>query len=299
MNPTTGLAELDDRIASAAAAAGAELFAHARNLRTGAQLGWDADASVVTASVFKVPVLVEYLRQVDAGVIDPTSRIQVTDANRTQGPTGLSVFTDDADWSVRDIATSMITVSDNAATDILAGLVGIDRVNASMRELGLPGTVLEGDCNTLFESMALDLGTADDAEIEAMMSADSDLVRKLRVCDPQRTNRSTPSESTELLGKLWTDQAASPAGCAEARRILGLQVWPHRLSSGFPADDIRISGKTGTIGIVRNEIGVVEFPDGGQFAVAVFVRTHKFGYRQPPADALIGVVASALVDSLR
>jgi beta-lactamase class A len=43
------------------------------------------------------------------------------------GPTGLSVFSDDADWSVRDVATSMIMVIDNAATDLMVELVGTDQ----------------------------------------------------------------------------------------------------------------------------------------------------------------------------
>jgi beta-lactamase class A len=79
---------------------------------------------------------------------------------------------------------------------------------------------------------------------------------------------------------------------------MGLQVWSHRLSSGFPRADLKISGKTGTIGIVRNEIGVVEFPDGRRFAAAVFTRSHRYGYRQPKVDALIGIVAAALVGEL-
>ncbi|MDQ2955866.1 MAG: class A beta-lactamase-related serine hydrolase [Actinomycetota bacterium] len=290
---------MDGPIAIAATAAKADVFAHARNLRTGADVGYFADASVVTASVFKVPVLVDYVRQVDAGRIDPRARIRITAANRTVGPTGLSVFSDDADWSIRDLATSMITVSDNAATDILVELLGLDQINATMRQLGLSRTVVEGDCRALFASMATDLGVRDDAEVEAIILAQPELVHTLRVCDAERTNRSTPRESTDLLSQIWTDRAATPAGCAEIRRILGLQIWPHRLTSGFPADDITVSGKTGTIGIVRNEIGVVEYPDGGQFAVAVFLRTHEFGYRQPTADTLIGRVAAELIANIR
>ena len=290
---------MNEVIATTASAARAEVFAHARNLRTGAEVGYLPDACVVTASVFKVQVLVDYVRQVDAGRVDPRARVRITAANRTIGPTGLSVLGDDADWSIRDLATSMITVSDNAATDILVALLGLDQINATMRQLGLKRTVVEGDCRALFASMAADLGVDDDAEVEAIMLSRPELVHSLRVCDAESTNRSTPRESTALLAQIWTDRAATPAGCAEIRRILGLQIWPHRLTSGFPSDDITVSGKTGTIGIVRNEIGVVEYPDGSQFAVAVFLRTHEFGYRQPLADALIGSVAAELIDNIR
>ncbi|MYZ41175.1 serine hydrolase, partial [Streptomyces sp. SID4917] len=74
-----------------------------------------------------------------------------------------------------------------------------------------------------------------------------------------------------LLGLVWRDEAAPAAACADVRRWLEFQVWPHRLRSGFP-DGVKVSGKTGTLPSVRNEIGVVEYPDGGRYAVAVFTR---------------------------
>lgn len=285
-------------VRQAAAAADADVFAHALDIDSGAEIGLDSDAPVVTASVFKVPVLTEYVRQVEAGVLDPVSRVTIPGGSGTVGPTGLSVFLDDADWSLRDVAMSMMTVSDNAATDIITARVGVDHVNATMRELGLPGTFLTGDCANIFASMRQDLGVATDDEVDPELSVRPEIVAGLAACTPERTNRSTPRESARLLQLLWTDRAAGPAACAEARRIMGLQVWSHRLSAGFPRDDVKISGKTGTIGIVRNEIGVIEFPGGRRYAVAVFTRDHHYGYRRPNVDRLIGTVGSLLVAHL-
>jgi beta-lactamase class A len=237
------------------------------------------------------------VRQVAAGELNPASRVRIPGGTGTMGPTGLSVFTDDADWSLRDVATSMVTVSDNAATDIVLHMVGVDRVNSTMAAFGMPGTVLIGGCAEIFASIAADYGIDDTARIEEAMRSEPARVPGLAACRPESTNRSTPRESTSLLRMLWTDAAADPDACSEARRIMGLQVWPHRLSSGF-SDDVRVSGKTGTIGVIRNEIGVVEFPDGHRYAVAVFLRTHRFGFRQPAADALIGTVARLLVGHL-
>lgn len=277
---------------------GADVFAHAIDVDGGDQIGVRVDDPVVTASVFKVPVLTEYVRQVSSGELDPSRRLLISAAHVTPGDTGLSVFCDDADWSLRDVATSMITVSDNAATDILIDLVGLERVNATMAELGLPGTVLLGDCSTLFATMVAEYGASGIDEVDRLMHAHPDRIPALTVSIPEQTNRSTARECTALLRLLWTDAAADADACAEARRILGLQVWSHRLGSGFPSDDVKISGKTGTLGVVRNEVGVVELPDGRRYAVAVFLRTHRFGYRQPAADALIGQVARMLVDQL-
>ncbi|MGX7681557.1 serine hydrolase [Jatrophihabitans sp. DSM 45814] len=280
---------------------GARVFAHAIDIDTGVDAGIDAEHPVVTASVFKVPVLAEYVRQVSIGDLDPRTRIVVKAADATPGPTGLSVFNDDADWSLRDIATSMITVSDNTATDIVCRLVGIDRVNALMESLGLSGTKLVGDCVDTFASINKDLDlpmSTPDEDLEQVMRANAERVPSMAICTPSATNRTTPRDATRLLELLWTDKVASPDACAQARAILGKQVWTHRLSSGFPDDAIRVSGKTGTIGIVRNEIGVVEYPDGRRYAVAIFVRTGEMLYRNPAADRLIGTAARLLVDRL-
>lgn len=285
-------------VVAASEAAGADVFAHALDIDSGAEVGVRSDAPVVTASVFKVPVLTEYVRQVEAGALDPSSRITIRGGSGTEGPTGLSVFLDDAEWSLRDVVTSMITVSDNAATDIIIGLVGVDRVNSTMIELGLPGTALVGDCAALFASMRDDLGCESRDDIDKLLVQNPSQVPSMAVCTPAVTNRSTPRESARLLQMLWTDRAASPAACTEVRRIMGLQVWPHRLSTGFPRDDVTISGKTGTIGVIRNEIGVVEFPDRHRYAIAVFTRSRRFGNRQPDVDRLIGTVAATLVTHL-
>ena len=72
--------------------------------------------------------------------------------------------------------------------------------------------------------------------------------------------------------------------CRDAA-LLGLQVWPHRLASGFPSDVIHVSGKTGTWPGIRNEVGVVEYADGGRYAVAVFTSTERQAATAPEIDA--------------
>lgn len=286
------------RIAEAAASVGASVFAHAIDLGTGEEVGCGSDDPVVAASVFKVPVLTEYVRQVSEGVLDPASRVHVSASEATLGPTGLSVFSDDAEWSLRDIATSMITVSDNTATDVLMAKVGVDRINATLAQLGLTGTHLIGDCNVLFAQMAADLGVDKLDGDDGLTVEDSERIARFKVCTPLETNRTTPRDAATLLRLLWTDAAASPEACAEARRILGLQIWPHRLRTGFPRDDVKVSGKTGTICIVRNEIGMVEFPDGRRHSIAVFVRTNEYRLNNPDADRLIGTVGRILSEAL-
>lgn len=271
--------------------AGAQGFVHAREVDGDREVGLGADDGVVLASVFKIPIVLEYARQAAAGVIERTERLTVTAADK-DGGIGTSGCADDVSLTLRDLAHFMMTMSDNAATDVLLRKVGCDRVNATLAELGLKRTRLVGGCSDLFASITEELGGAD------LEGVSEDQIRALSVHDPERTTGSTPRETTTLLSAIWRDEAGPPEACAEVRTIMGNQVWPHRLSSGF-GDEVKVSAKTGTLWGIRNEAGVVEYPDGKRYAVAVFVRTHSLAYRLPKADAVIGRAARLAIDQLR
>jgi beta-lactamase class A len=276
--------------------ADADGFLHARAIDGDGEVGLNADELVVTASVFKVPVLVETARQVASGERSWTDRIRVTPEQRVLGPTGLSAMVDDVELSMRDLAYLMMSVSDNTATDVIMAMTGLDRINATLRDLGLEQTTLIGDCREILGSLKEDVGVGHD---EARLAElDPDRLRAWRSLDPNRTSRTTPSEMTALLGKIWRDEAAPPEACEQIRRIMALQVWPHRLTSGFPSG-VSLAAKTGTLPGIRNEAGVVTYPDGSRYAVAVFTRAHTFVDRQPAVDASIGKAAYAAVESLR
>lgn len=277
--------------------AGADACVHAVDLASGAEVGLQPDEPAVSASVFKLPVLLEVCRQFATGRLEPQTRVRVPAARRTLGPTGLSALCDDVEMSVRDLATMMIAVSDNTATDVVAELVGLDAVNATMVELGLTSTVLVEDCRGLIDGLLADLG-GHGPEALARGAVPPAVLAGLRALVPALTNRTTARETTTLLAAIWRDDAGPPDACAEARRILGLQVWPHRLRSGFPGE-VRTSGKTGTLPGVRNEVGVLEYPDGGRYAVAVFTRARSWADPQPDIDTSIGAAARLAVEHLR
>ena len=279
-------------------AAGAVGFVHAREVDGPGEVCLDADEPVVLASVFKVPVALTYARQAAAGLLDRTERICMTKTDR-EGGIGTDGCADDVEMSWRDLALFMLTMSDNAATDVVLSRVGLDSVRADLAELGLSRTRLIGGCFDLGASMLADLGLGSMEEYERV-AADlpDEAVWKLAVLDPGRTTSSTPREITTLLSLIWRDEAGPPEACAEVRSLMGRQIWPHRLTAGFP-DDVAVAGKTGTLPAVRNEVGVVTYPDGSRYAVAVFTRARSLAYRQPAVDAAIGAAARCAVDLLR
>ncbi|QDY78237.1 serine hydrolase [Streptomyces qinzhouensis] len=282
------------RIGAAFAGAGVTGWLHARDIDTDAEVDAGADRPVVTASVHKLCVLVTLHEAAAAGRLDLTEQTEIPAHGRTPGPTGLGAMLDGARLSLRDAAFLMMSVSDNAAADVLLERVGLDAVNATTRRLGMPRTEAVETFGSFLGSLRKDAGPAGPRAF-----ADPRVIAGLRALDPARTNRSTPRDMTALLAAVWRDEAGTPEHCAAMRRILGLQVWPHRLASGFPFDDVQVAGKTGSVPTLRNEVGVVAYPDGGRYAVAVFTRAASPAATLPAADAVIGTAARLAVESLR
>lgn len=229
-----------------------QAWVHVLDVDSGDEVGAGADAPVVAASVFKLPVLVEFERQADEGRIDPDELVEVP-AGRTPtaGPTGLSVVSGPVTMSWRDLALSMMSVSDNRATDLVIERLGLEAIGRTVAELGLTGTVVERDCAGLFVQVLEDLGMDPDGPLPATWGGLGERLDTSRPLTPLLTNRTTPRETTTLLRELWRPEHLSAVVCERTRATLGRQVWPHRLRSGFP-ETVRVSGKTGTFGPVRN-----------------------------------------------
>lgn len=290
---------VQQRIRDTFTAAGADGFLHAREVgKDGRQISVGADDPVVLASVFKIPVAVAYARAVAAGQLDPAERTVVTRRYRIGG-IGTAGSTDDVEMSWRDLARFMLIMSDNAATDVLYHRLGQPAVDAVIGDLALDNTVVNGCCEDLFASVLADLGAEPDGDVDAVLDAATpEQIRSLAALDPLRTIASTPRDITTLLNAIWTDRAAPAEACAGVRELMAQQIWPHRLTSGFD-NGVQLAAKTGTLPTIRNEAGVVTYPDGRQFAVAVFTRAHSLDGRQPAVDASIGAAARLAVDELR
>lgn len=294
MTTTSGVST---ELASAFDAAGVDAAFHAVDLATGIEVGHRPDELSVAASVFKLPVLVALVRAADAGVIDLDRQVTVPVEGRAPGPTGVSAMSDPVTMSLRDLARSMIVVSDNAATDVIIGVIGLPSVTATLHELGLHDTQVLVDVNGLFDTIVEDAGLSSFAEFPPAPSLDELLT--WRAARPADTNATTPRDMTRLLGLIHRDEAASRRGCDLVRTILCQQVWPHRLAAGFPEDQIVTGGKTGTLPRVRNEVGLVRYADGAEYAVACFTWSRQGTVKDPAADAVIGRAARIAIDALR
>jgi beta-lactamase class A len=300
----SGVMDVLDEIAATFDAVGARGFLHAREVDRGrgegAEVDLDADHPVSAASVIKIVFAVAFARAVAAGRLDPRQRVEVP-AELRLGGSGTAGFADAPLVSLRDLALLMMTVSDNAATDLIYAEVGTAAIVEVLTDLDLNGTHVRSDMTSAHRSVAAELGFPDTSDFDARLAAaDPEAVRALAWVDPARANATTPRDMTSLLTAIWNDQAGAPDACAFVRDAMARQENTQRIASGFgDGDGVTTAGKTGTLPFVRNEAGVVTHPDGRQFAVAVFTRSNSLADRNPALDAAIGQAARLAVEGLR
>jgi beta-lactamase class A len=179
------------------------------DLGSGERIGLGGDDVMPTASLIKVPILVSLYRAVHEGSIRLADRIRYREDQRCLGSGVLIHLTPGVEMAVRDAAVLMIVISDNVATNMVIDLVGPERVNETMRRLGLNKT-------TLFQRLG---------DSKAGLDA-----RKMSV--------STGREMARLLELIARGEAVSPEASEDMLRIMRRQDYRHELSRLLPWNEL-------------------------------------------------------------
>jgi beta-lactamase class A len=111
------------------------------DLTSGDTIGRLQDSVFPTASTIKLAILYELFKQADEGAID-LDQIRPLNRQHVVGGTGVLRELTAPSMALRDYAALMIVLSDNTATNVLIDTVGMEKVTARMRALGLPQTKL-------------------------------------------------------------------------------------------------------------------------------------------------------------
>jgi beta-lactamase class A len=247
-----------------------------RDVRTGEEISINGDRPFPMASVYKVPIMVEVFRQVEAKKFSLDDRIELGDEHRTLGSGVLTLLSNGLKPTIEDLITLMIVLSDNEATDILLKKVGAENVSATMRSMGLNDIRVD---RTTFELIRDYLGLMDEtargksyAEIVAMSGAlkitPGKQAEAEREFAKERKDVSSPRDMALLLEKIYKGEAASKESCRMMMAILGQQMFNQRLPRYLP-ESSQMAHKTGTIGSTTNDVGIM-FVRGNPIAVAVF-----------------------------
>jgi beta-lactamase class A len=196
------------------------------DLSSGHTLFLNPDEILPQASSIKIAVLAELYHQHQEGKLkldDPytvNASDLVPDSNIMGGLTpGVTRVTN------RDLATMMVAVSDNSATNVLIDRVGMENVNAFLESLGLHQVRLR----------------------RKMMD--------LKAAAEGRENVATPREMMALLDALFRSKALNRGLTDDFFRILATpkDSWIPR----YLPEDLKIANKPGTLEGVRTDSGVI------------------------------------------
>lgn len=231
----------------------------ARNLGSGEEIQYNADEIFPTASTMKSVFLYELYRQIDAGRIDPAERITFEDRLRVPGSGVLQDMDAGINPTIKDYATLMITVSDNAATDVIYDLIGRDAAAQAIRDLGMTSTHLPRDTWELLAGLH-DLDPDDPSltyeELKRRLAGSKAPWDCRALQETPDNNISTPRDMIRLHEAIERGEGLSPASREAVIDILKRQKYNTIIPEVLPSGT-QVAHKTGSLRGVRNDVGLV------------------------------------------
>lgn len=215
------------------------------DLSGGDELRINENERFLAASLIKLPILWEFFRQVGAGLATTAERLTLSDADKVGGAGILQDLDAGLSPTLKDVATLMITLSDNTATNLLIERLGLAAINQTIEALGLKHTELQ---------------------------------RKLMDYERARQgfeNFTSPADIAELLHLMHDPNRLPDHLSADSRRamiaILKRQQRRNKLPTYLPPEAV-LAHKTGEIPGCEHDAGILYREDG---AVLVAVLTKQ------------------------
>lgn len=207
------------------------------NLKTGDHFFLHEDEVFAQASSIKITVLANLYLQAEQGKLKLTDLYTVRASDLVPDSDIMGGLTPGVTrLTLRDLATMMVAVSDNSATNVLIDRVGMQNVNAMLDSLGLTHTRLRRKM----------------MDVEAARQG--------------RENISTPREMMALLEAIYRGKLLDKESTEDFFKVLSTNK-----DSWIPRDlpaEIRIANKPGSLEGVRNDSGIV-FVEGRPYVICV------------------------------
>lgn len=281
------------------------------DLNTGESWFHNGDQRLPMQSVYKLPVGIVVLKQVDAGQLSLDQLVTVSrqDFAPLWSPMREEIKGNSKQFTVQELLERSVGVSDNTAVDVLIRLVGgTEKVTETLRQMNIQGIrvdrlerQLQPDCVGLTNfrpELADEQRYA--AAVEAIPVAVKQAALERYLSDPRDT--ATPEETIDLLAKLQSRQLLSENSTALLLKIMtDSPTGQNRLKAGLP-QGWSIAHKTGTgpevlgVGTATNDVGIITAP-GKQVAIAVFVAGSKAPIEQ--REQVMAQVAATVVQAIQ
>jgi beta-lactamase class A len=212
----------------------------ARHVETGRTWRHNERVALPSASLIKLPILAAFWAAAEAGRLDADERANVPAGTSVGGTGVLKALAPGLQPTWSDLATLMITVSDNVATNLLIDRLGMDAIQAWIDKAGLADTRLE---RRMMDRAAMSAG---------------------------RGNWTSAADMETLLSAVAAGTCVSGEASRRMRGALEAQQIQDRLPRRL-GDGVRVANKTGNFADVIHDAGIVTWP-GGTLAVAVLTQ---------------------------
>lgn len=225
---------------------------------TGDYASWNGTTEFMAASTIKLPLLFFFFQGVDQGKIALDEPL-IMEPELIVGEAGNMQFQPPGTtFSALETVTQMITISDNTATNmIVQRLGGQERVNQRLQQQGLTQTRVNN-----------------------------------ALPDIEGTNITSPVDLANILIDIEQEDGLSQRSRDRVLRILDNVVNDKLLPSGL-GKGAAIAHKTGTIGKLLADAGIVDMPNGKRYLTVVMVERP---YNDPAAKTLIQQISQEVYD---
>ncbi|AFY68843.1 beta-lactamase [Thalassoporum mexicanum PCC 7367] len=207
------------------------------NIDTESYVNINADVPIAAASTIKLPLLVAFLQDVDAGKIRLDEQLEISEDVRV-GHAGELQYTEPGTTvSALETITLMITISDNTATNmVIKRLGGAGAVNERFASWGLNATVIRNP-----------------------------------LPDLEGTNTTSPQDLVNLLAMVDQGKLIAPRSRDRFMDITRRTLTDTLLPQGI-GPEARIAHKTGDIASVVGDAGIIDMPNGRRYIMAALVQ---------------------------
>ena len=243
---------LQKQLEQIAAAAKGRVGVAAVVLETGASASLDPRGHYPMQSVYKLPIGMAVMQQVDAGKIKLDQKVGVTKDDyigRAAHSPIRDKYPDGTELNVTELMRWMLKESDGTASDVLMALAGgPSAIQAYLTELKITDMIV--------------------LDTKKSFSQDPSL---------QFRNWATPEASVALLRALHERRGLSEPSQALLLKMMAESTPGRRRLKGLLPPGTLVAHKTGTSGTregvtaATNDIGIVTLPNGHHLAIAVFV----------------------------
>lgn len=238
-----------------------------KDLKSGEEFYINGDRKFLTASVFKVFVIIELYRQALEGKINLDERYLLRETDKTLGSGVLQHLQEGLNPTIRDLAKLMMTLSDNTATDIIMKMLGKGDINATIENLGLKNSRVALSTNEIL----LSITGAENIE-EAKKNFEEGKINKGGKWerDFEENDVTTPKDMVKIFEMLYWKKILTPEACMEIIEIMkNCETGEARIKRYLPFK-VKVAHKTGTMPSVVNDAGIV-FSPKGDYILVVFI----------------------------